>query len=187
MLNTYITDLNTQYTSGKATEHSYRPLLKTLLETLLPKLNIINEPKRQACGAPDYILTHADLPIGFIETKDINDKDLKGKKSKNGNKEQFDRYKKSLTNLIFTDYLTFHFYRNEELLHSVTIAKATDKGITPLPENFDTFLTFVSIFSAAIKCYHQGIFTFFSNFNHAFSGKLEHHASRVSHASTIFR
>ena len=112
MPHTYIKNLNTQYTSGKATEHSYRPLLKNLLESLLPKLNIINEPKRQACGAPDYILTLADLPIGFIETKDINDKDLKGKKSKNGNKEQFDRYKKSLTNLIFTDYLTFHFYRN---------------------------------------------------------------------------
>ena len=148
MLQSYIKNLNTQYTSGKATEHSYRPLLKTLLETLLPKLNIINEPKRQACGAPDYILTHADLPIGFIETKDINDKDLKGKKSKNGNKEQFDRYKKSLTNLIFTDYLTFHFYRNEELLHSVTIAKATDKGITPLPENFDTFLTYIQNFGS---------------------------------------
>ncbi|ATA84514.1 type ISP restriction/modification enzyme [Capnocytophaga sputigena] len=148
MLNTYITDLNTQYTSGKATEHSYRPLLKNLLESLLPKLNIINEPKRQACGAPDYILTHADLPIGFIETKDINDKDLKGEKSKNGNKEQFDRYKKSLTNLIFTDYLTFHFYRNEELLHSIAIAKVTDKGITPLPENFDTFLTYIQNFGS---------------------------------------
>ncbi len=148
MLQSYIKNLNTQYTSGKATEHSYRPLLKTLLETLLPKLNIINEPKRQACGAPDYILTHADLPIGFIETKDINDKDLKGEKSKNGNKEQFDRYKKSLTNLIFTDYLTFHFYRNEELLHSVTIAKVTDKGITPLPENFDTFLAYIQNFGS---------------------------------------
>jgi len=148
MLHTYIKNLNTQYTSGKATEHSYRPLLKNLLESLLPKLNIINEPKRQACGAPDYILTLADLPIGFIETKDINDKDLKGEKSKNGNKEQFDRYKKSLTNLIFTDYLTFHFYRNEELLHSITIAKATDKGITPLPENFDTFLTYIQNFGS---------------------------------------
>ena len=148
MLHSYIKNLNTQYTSGKATEHSYRPLLKNLLEILLPKLNIINEPKRQACGAPDYILTLADLPIGFIETKDINDKDLKGEKSKNGNKEQFDRYKKSLTNLIFTDYLTFHFYRNEELLHSVTIGKVTDKGITPLPENFDTFLTYIQNFGS---------------------------------------
>ncbi|WP_314082308.1 type ISP restriction/modification enzyme [Capnocytophaga gingivalis] len=148
MLHSYIKNLNTQYTSGKATEHSYRPLLKNLLESLLPKLNIINEPKRQACGAPDYILTLADLPIGFIETKDIKDKDLKGEKSKNGNKEQFDRYKKSLTNLIFTNYLTFHFYRNEELLHSIAIAKVTDKGITPLPENFDTFLTYIQNFGS---------------------------------------
>ena len=148
MLHSYIKNLNTQYTSGKATEHSYRPLLKNLLESLLPKLNIINEPKRQTCGAPDYILTLADLPIGFIETKDINDKDLKGEKSKNGNKEQFDRYKKSLTNLIFTDYLTFHFYRNEELLHSVTIGKVTDKGIIPLPENFNTFLTYIQNFGS---------------------------------------
>lgn len=148
MLHSYIKNLNTQYTSGKATEHSYRPLLKNLLESLLPKLNIINEPKRQTCGAPDYILTLADLPIGFIETKDINDKDLKGEKSKNGNKEQFDRYKKSLTNLIFTDYLTFHFYRNEELLHSIAIVKVTDKGIIPLPENFDTFLTYIQNFGS---------------------------------------
>ena len=148
MLHSYIKNLNTQYTSGKATEHSYRPLLKNLLESLLPKLNIINEPKRQTCGAPDYILTLADLPIGFIETKDINDKDLKGEKSKNGNKEQFDRYKKSLTNLIFTDYLTFHFYRNEELLHSIAIGKVTDKGIIPLPENFDTFLTYIQNFGS---------------------------------------
>jgi len=147
-LHSYITQLNAQYVTGKATEHSYRPLLKNLLEDLLPKLNIINEPKRQTCGAPDYILTLADLPIGFIETKDINDKDLKGEKSKNGNKEQFDRYKKSLTNLIFTDYLTFHFYRNEELLHSVTIGKVTDKGIIPLPENFDTFLTYIQNFGS---------------------------------------
>ena len=65
-LHSYITQLNAQYVTGKATEHSYRPLLKNLLEDLLPKLNIINEPKRQACGAPDYILTYADLTMGFI-------------------------------------------------------------------------------------------------------------------------
>ena len=66
MLNTYITDLNTQYTSGKATEHSYRPLLKTLLETLLPKLNIINETQATSLWRdPTNILTHADLPHRF--------------------------------------------------------------------------------------------------------------------------
>jgi len=57
-------------------------------------------------GAPDYILTKKDIPVGFIEAKDIGDKDLDGAK-KTGNKEQFDRYKASLHNLMFTDYLNF--------------------------------------------------------------------------------
>lgn len=58
--------------------------------------------KGRLAGAPDYILTKKDIPIGFIEAKDIGDKDLDGVK-KTGNKEQFDRYKSSLNNLIFTD------------------------------------------------------------------------------------
>ncbi|MDO4879850.1 MAG: N-6 DNA methylase [Capnocytophaga sp.] len=142
----YLSELSTLYRTGKATEHTYRPALATLLQGLLPKLVITNEPKRQACGAPDYILTLADLPIGFVEAKDIGDNDLKGEKIKGGNKEQFDRYKKSLDNLIFTDYLTFHFYRGEELLHSVTIGKATDKGIVALAETFELFLTYIQDF-----------------------------------------
>ncbi len=57
-------------------------------------MNILatNEPKRQSCGAPDYILTKKDIPVGFVEAKDIGDDDLDGIR-KNGNKEQFDRYK----------------------------------------------------------------------------------------------
>jgi len=47
------------------------------------------------------------VPVGFIEAKDIGDGDLNGVK-KTGNKEQFDRYKASLNNIIFTDYINFH-------------------------------------------------------------------------------
>ncbi len=47
------------------------------------------------------------IGVGFIEAKDIGDKDLEGAK-KTENKEPFDRYKASLNNLIFTDYLDFH-------------------------------------------------------------------------------
>jgi hypothetical protein len=56
-------------------------------------------------------LTKKEIPVGFIEAKDIGDKDLEGIK-KTGNKEQFDRYKASLNNIIFTDYLDFHLYRD---------------------------------------------------------------------------
>jgi hypothetical protein len=34
---------------------------------------------RQSCLTPDYILTK-DIPVGFIEAKNIGDKDLEGKK-----------------------------------------------------------------------------------------------------------
>lgn len=30
-----------------------------------------NEPKRKACGAPDYVITKNDIPVGFIEAKDV--------------------------------------------------------------------------------------------------------------------
>ena len=56
---------------------------------MVKEIRATNEPKRQSCGAPDYILTKKDIPVGFIEAKDIGDKDLEGKK-KTGNKEQFD-------------------------------------------------------------------------------------------------
>lgn len=97
----YLHSINQRYQLGNATEHTFRGDLGRLLETLLPDVRVTNEPKRFQFGAPDYILTKKDIPVGFIEAKDIGDQDLYGKK-KAGHKEQFDRYKKSLDNLIFT-------------------------------------------------------------------------------------
>ena len=105
----YITNINQAYKRGTATEHTYRGDLKQLLESIVQDIIATNEPKRISCGAPDYVLTRKDIPFGFIEAKDVGDKDLLGIK-KTGNKEQFDRYKGSLDNLIFTDYIDFHFY-----------------------------------------------------------------------------
>ncbi len=134
----YIENINKTYKLGNATEHSYRGYLQQLIEDLVPGIRATNEPKRQSCGAPDYILTKKDIPIGFIEAKDIGDSDLDGLK-KTGNKEQFDRYKDSLSNLIFTDYLNFHIYRDGEFLLKITIGEVTEKGIKPFPENFERF------------------------------------------------
>ena len=105
----YVDNVNRRYKLGNATEHTFRGDLQQLIETLLPDVRATNEPKRQQCGAPDYILTRNEIPVGFIEAKDIGDTDLAGVK-KTGNKEQIDRYKASLNNLIFTDYIDFHFY-----------------------------------------------------------------------------
>ncbi|MAP79450.1 MAG: DNA methyltransferase [Aequorivita sp.] len=149
-LEQYIDNLDKRYRLGNATEHTFRGDLQQLLESLVPTIRATNEPKRQSCGAPDYILTKKDIPVGFIEAKDIGDKDLDGTK-KTGNKEQFDRYKASLNNLIFTDYINFHLYREGEFITKIAIAEITDKGIKPLPENFGNFENLIKDF-----CVHVG-------------------------------
>ena len=145
----YIDNLQQRYKLGNATEHTFRGDLQTLIESLVPDIRATNEPKRQSCGAPDYILTKKDIPVGFIEAKDIGDKDLAGAK-KTGNKEQFDRYKASLNNLFFTDYIDFHLYRDGEFVTKIAIAEITDKGIKALPQNFATFENLLKDFCSHI-------------------------------------
>ncbi len=113
----YLTKINTLYITGNAREHSYRGDLQNLIMAILPDVLVTNEPARVDCGAPDYVLTRKEVPIGYIEAKDIG-VDLKDKKLK----EQFDRYKSGLTNLIFTDYLDFHFYKDGEFITKIAIA-----------------------------------------------------------------
>ncbi|MDR0553709.1 MAG: hypothetical protein LBG76_02770, partial [Treponema sp.] len=107
----YLKEIDKLYRAGigcpaaAATEHSYRPALKSLFEKLTTGLTITNEPKHIACGAPDYIITKGGIPLGYIEAKDIPtgiDNKL--------NKEQFDRYRQSLNNLVITDYLSFRLF-----------------------------------------------------------------------------
>ncbi len=145
----YIDNLNSRYRLGNATEHTFRGDLQQVLESIVPTIRATNEPKRQSCGAPDYILTKKDIPVGFIEAKDIGDKDLDGLK-KAGNKEQFDRYKASLNNLIFTDYINFHLYREGEFITKIAIGEITDKGIKALPENFAGFENLIKDFCSHI-------------------------------------
>jgi hypothetical protein len=156
-LDQYIDNINQRYKLGNATEHTFRGDLQTLIETIVPTIRATNEPKRQSCGAPDYILTKKNIPVGFIEAKDIGDKDLEGVK-KTGNKEQFDRYKASLGNLIFTDYLNFLLYRDGQFVTKIAIGETSpnpSKGgaleIKPLTENFASFENFIKDF-----CTHIG-------------------------------
>ncbi len=149
-LEQYIDSINKRYKLGNATEHTFRGDLQQLIESLVPEIRATNEPKRQSCGAPDYILTKKDIPIGFIEAKDIGDKDLDGTK-KIGNKEQFDRYKASLNNLIFTDYLDFHLFHDGEFITKISIAEIHNGAIVPLPNNFTSFTNLIKDF-----CIHIG-------------------------------
>jgi predicted helicase len=145
-LSQYLTKINTLYLTGNAREHSYRGDLQNLIMDILPDVLVTNEPARVDCGAPDYVLTRKDVPIGYIEAKDIG-VDLKDKKLK----EQFDRYKSGLTNLIFTDYMDFHFYKDGEFITKIAIAEIENGTIKPLPENFDQFTHLIQNFAVTVS------------------------------------
>ena len=71
-LASYINELNQQYKTGIAREHSYRPALKNLLQSLLPKMVVTNEPAHFECGAPDYIIQREkDLKNQVLTFDDI--------------------------------------------------------------------------------------------------------------------
>ncbi|MCL5103729.1 MAG: N-6 DNA methylase [Armatimonadetes bacterium] len=122
----YLRTIGANLSRGNATEHTHRPALKTLIESLEPAIIATNEPKRETCGAPDFILTKGHVPIGYIEAKDVGkslDEVERG--------EQLDRYRESLGNLILTDYLEFRWYVGGE--HRLT-ARLAGPGL-PLKES----------------------------------------------------
>ena len=148
---TYINNCNKLFQTGHATEHSYRGDLQKLLEHIINDSNIqvINEAKRiQKVGAPDYHIKKGDIPIGYIEAKDIGVKDLEGKKE---NKEQFDRYKNALDNLIITDYLEFYFYKNGELTQKIKLASIENNEIVPNENDFNTFVNSILDFTIHVS------------------------------------
>ena len=113
------------------------------MQTLLPKLRIVNEPKRVKCGAPDYIASSKDgMPVFYIEAKDIGDNDLDGR-NPHGHKEQFTRYKQALDYIIFTDYLDFHLYEHGEFVDSVRIAEVKGDKIVAINGNEEKFLNLI--------------------------------------------
>ena len=142
-LKEYISTVNQKYRAGNATEHTYRGVLEQLMQSLLPKLRIVNEPKRVKCGAPDYIASRKDgMPVFYIEAKDIGDNDLDGC-NPHGHKEQFTRYKQALDYIIFTDYLDFHLYEHGEFVDSVRIAEVKGDKIVAINENEEKFLNLI--------------------------------------------
>ena len=145
-LDQYVAKLNTLYQTGNAREHSYRGDLQNLIMAIIPDVLVTNEPARVACGAPDYVLTRKDVPLGYIEAKDIG-VDLKSKTLK----EQFDRYKNGLSNLIFTDYLDFHFYRDGEFVTSIAIATIENGNIVGQPQHYSQFTTLIINFAQTIS------------------------------------
>lgn len=128
---------------GRATEHSYRPALFDLFQSIDPTLTVINEPKQSEGGMPDFMFQRHGVPIGWAEAKDI-DKDVI--KLKGYSVEQRKRYEAAYHNLIYTNGVDFEFIRDGQPVHFVSIADFL-MGLQPVPEKFDELARQLKLFA----------------------------------------
>lgn len=118
-LTEYLRKLERALRRGNATEHTHRPALKELLEALDDRIVATNEPKRSACGAPDYEISRRrdGLKLGHVEAKDVGVDLHESERS-----EQLKRYLPSLPNLLLTDYLEFRWFVDGKRRESFRLA-----------------------------------------------------------------
>ncbi len=133
----YFLKVQDVYATGVATEHSYRPALEWLFDRIQTDITAVNEPRGVRVGRPDFVFQRGvdQITVGHCEAKDIA-LDISPKAMDKGNKAQHSRYVKGLPNLIYTNCLDFHFYKNGELVREISIADYL-MGLQPKPEQFD--------------------------------------------------
>jgi len=120
-LSQYRTAIGRDLQSRLATESTYRPALKTLVEAI-GQARATNEPKHSECGAPDFTIwrpePHGPMTLGYIEAKDVGSPldTVEGT-------DQLKRYLAALDNLLLTDYLEFRWYVHGEWRRTERLAK----------------------------------------------------------------
>ena len=111
---------------GNATEPSYYPHLQAFLQALAPDITATTNPKRIACGAPDFAISHSTThglaTSGYIEAKEPGVSLDRIEKS-----DQLQRYL-TLPNLLLTDFLTFRWYVDGELRQEVRLGQLDAAG-----------------------------------------------------------
>ena len=120
----YIQTLQADLARGNASEHTHRPALKALIESLGERLTATNEPRQVTeCGKPDMAVYRGPVLLGYLETKDVGinlDTEEKGP--------QLKRYRDALPNLILTDYLEFRWYVKGERRAAVSLGHVERDG-----------------------------------------------------------
>lgn len=146
MVKDYLDKVIKKFKTAKTTEHSFRGDLQDFIERAVIGVQAINEPTRQKCGAPDYIIQKKNIPIGYIEAKDI-DKNLDVVEKS----EQLDRYRASLDNLILTNYLEFRFFVSGEKVDTVKVGEITNGKIKVYEKEYQKLIDHIRNF-----CDYQG-------------------------------
>jgi len=141
LIKLYLSKIKEALEAGDATEHTHRPTLKDLIEGLDEDITAVNEPKRVSCGAPDYAVKRRNLSIGYIEAKDVGRSLDEAEDSP-----QLERYKKSLHNLILTDYLEFRWYVDGEPRGTARLARQRKGKIVSDKEGLEKTIDILSDF-----------------------------------------
>lgn len=151
----YINSVSAKFCHKETSEMGYRADFEQLVKEIFASIKvkrIDHDAKAREGNKPDFIVVKGDVPILYIETKDIGVSLDKVEKS-----EQMARYF-GYMNLVLTDYLEFRFYRNGiKYEEPIKIADFDIKSrlITPLPENYEnlakTFLDFAQSHKEPIK------------------------------------
>jgi len=133
----YIQSISSKFSHVETSEMGYRTDFEILLKGIFESINVKrvdHDAKARQGNKPDFIVINKDVPILYIEAKDIGVSLDKVEKSK-----QMARYF-GYTNLVLTDYVEFRFYRNG-LLYEEPIKIASydlkNRIITPLSQNYE--------------------------------------------------
>lgn len=133
----YIQSVVLKFSHKETSEMGYRTDFEILLKAVFESIKVqrINhDAKAEKGNKPDFVVLKYDIPILYIEAKDIGVSLDKVEKS-----EQMARYF-GYANLILTDYLEFRFYRNgvryEEPI-KIADYDIKNRTILPIPENYE--------------------------------------------------
>jgi hypothetical protein len=133
----YIQSISSKFSHKETSEMGYRTDFEILIKEIFESINvwrIDHDAKAKEGNKPDFIVLKYDVPILYIEAKDIGVSLDKIEKS-----EQMARYY-GYANLVLTDYVEFRFYRNGlRYQDPIRIADydIKDRIITPIPESYE--------------------------------------------------
>jgi predicted helicase len=155
ILEEYLHAVSTKYSHEENGEMGYRTDFEILLKGIFDTINITrfdHDAKARQGNKPDFVVVKNDIPVLYIETKDIGVSLDKIEKS-----EQMARYF-GYANLVLTDYIEFRFYRNGlPYGEPIKIAEynKNNRTIIPYSDNFDylakTLLDFTQSHNEPIK------------------------------------
>ena len=137
IFNHYIQSISSKFSHLETSEMGYRADFEILLKGIFESIKVRrvdHDAKARQGNRPDFIVLNKDVPLLYIEAKDIGVSLDKVEKS-----EQMARYF-GYTNLVLTDYLEFRFYRNGlSYEQPIKIASYDLKNriLTPLSQNYE--------------------------------------------------